>query len=104
MNMSMFSKLKQFKDIRDQAKKIQGALANESGEGTAAFGKVKVVMDGNMQVTAVSIDPEMLTTDKKEKLESALKDAVNEATKKIQRVMASKMKDMGGLDFLNKQQ
>lgn len=100
--MSMFSKLKQFKDLRDQAKKMQDTLAKESAEGTAAFGKIKIAMDGNLQVLSVHIDPELLVADKQQKLQDGLKDAYNEAGKKIQRTMATKMRDMGGLDFLKK--
>ncbi len=95
----MFSKLKQFKDLRGQAKDLQAKLAEESVTVTEAFGKVKLTMDGNQQVTAIEIDEELLTPDKKSKLESAIKDASNNATKKIQRAMATKMREMGGLDM-----
>lgn len=96
----MFSKLKQFKDLRDKAKKIQSALATESVEGTAAWGKVKVVVDGNQAVTAVVIDAELLRPEKKSDLESAIKDAANDAVKKAQRKMVEKMKEMGGVEGL----
>ncbi|TAL20203.1 YbaB/EbfC family nucleoid-associated protein [Patescibacteria group bacterium] len=91
----MFSKLKQFKDMRSQAKNIQSALAGESAEGSAAWGKVKVVMNGNQEVTTVSIDSELLQ--EKAKLETALKEATNEVIKKIQKIMTEKVKKMGGL-------
>lgn len=95
----MFTKLKQYKDLRAQAKKIQGALSTETVETNAAWGKVKVAMNGNQEITSVSIDPSLLTPAEKPKLESAIKEAVNEAIKKIQRVMAAKVKEMGGLDL-----
>ena len=91
----MFSKLKQYKDLRDQAKKIQGALKDVTVEGSAAWGKVKVQMDGAQEVTGVSIDQELMND--KAKLETAMKDAFNDAVKKAQREMAETMKKTGGL-------
>jgi|SRR3989338_2855612 len=95
----MFEKLKQFKDLRDKAKTIQSALATEKAEGSAAWGKVKVTVDGNLAATGVDIDPSLLAPAEKSKLESALKDAFNDATKKAQQKMVGKMKEMGGLDL-----
>jgi DNA-binding YbaB/EbfC family protein len=93
----MFNKLKQFKDIRDKAKEIQHALASEKIEGSAAWGKVKVMMDGNQHVTEVVIDPS-LSTDMKA-LGGHVKDAINDAIQKVQKTMASKLKDLGGADL-----
>ena len=99
--MSVFSKLKQFKDLRDQGKKLQGALAGESV--TTHSNGVALTMDGNLQLTGVAIDDEMLNPAKKEKLQNAIKDAHGEAAKKMQKIMAGKMQEMGGMDsFLPK--
>ena len=97
--MSVFSKLKQFKDLRDQGKKLQGALAGESV--TSHSNGVALTMDGNLQLTGVAIDPELLSPDKKEKLQNAIKDAHSDATKKMQKIMASKMQEMGGFPGMN---
>ncbi len=93
----MFNKLKQFKDLRDQAKTLQNTLSQESVTTEAAFGKVKLTMDGNLALTDLEIDPELLTSEKKEKLQTAIKDAHADALKKMQRIMATKMREMGGL-------
>lgn len=93
----MFEKLKYMKDLRSQAKQMQNVLAGETAEGRAAWGKVKIVMNGNQEVLSVTIDPELTGPENKDKLESALKEATNEAIKKIQRIMAEKMRNMGGL-------
>lgn len=95
----MFNKLKQIKDLRDQAKVIQTALAEESITSTAAWGKISITMNGNLQVTGVSIDPELLTTEKKSSVEDGMKEAMNDAIKKIQKVMAEKVQKMGGLNL-----
>ncbi len=98
----MISKLKQFKDLRSQAKDIQSKLSDESVDISEAFGKIKLTMDGNQKVTSLDIDPELLTPDKKGKLEKDLTDAFNSGVKKIQKVMAMKMKDMGVMDMFGK--
>jgi hypothetical protein len=95
----MFNKLKQFKDLKDKAKQIQSVLANESAEGEAGWGKVKVKMNGNQQVLNVTIDPSVM--DNREKLQDLMRDAINDAVKKIQTVMAKKLKETGGLDLAN---
>jgi nucleoid-associated protein EbfC len=91
----MFNKLKQFKDLRSQAKQMQNMLAQESCEGEAAWGKVKVKINGNQEILDIQIDPELLTPDNKEKLQNALKDATNDAIKKVQRIMADKVRQSG---------
>jgi len=91
----MFNKLKQFKDLRDQAKEMQSKLAEESI--TTSSNGVELTMNGNLEITNVNVGTDLLDTSKKEKLEKAFKDAHADALKKMQRVMAMKMKEMGGL-------
>ena len=91
----MFSKLKQFKDLREKAKTLQTTLAAEAVEGSAAWGKVKIGMDGNQTVTSVSISEDLLQPGGKDKLEGAVKEALNDALKKAQRKMIDKMKESG---------
>lgn len=93
----MLSKLKQFKDLRQQGKKMQSALAGEST--TVNEGGVVMTMDGNLEMTGLAIDEELLNPTKKEKLEQAIKSAYKTALKKMQRVMATKMQEMGGLNL-----
>jgi DNA-binding YbaB/EbfC family protein len=91
----MLNKLKQFKDIREQAKTLQSALAEESV--TVNESGVTLVMDGNMSIKSINITDDMLSPGKKDKLEKAITKAFEEAMKKMQRIMAMKMKEMGGL-------
>ncbi len=92
----MFNKLKQFKDMRSQAKTIQSALSEESVTVKEAGDKVLLTMDGNMKLTGLAIDDELMSPGKKDKLIKAIKDGHESAMKKMQRVMAMKMKEMGG--------
>lgn len=96
--MAMFNKIKQIKDLRDQAKTLQNALSTESAEGSAEWDKIKVVMNGNQEVTSVTIDASLMSPDNKSKVEKGLAEATNKAIKKVQKVMAEKMKS-SGFDF-----
>jgi len=93
----MFNKLKQFKDLRDQAKEWQTKLAEESVTIQAAGGKVVMTMDGNLAMTGLAIDDELLSVENKERLQNGIKEAHKDALKKMQQIMAMKMKEMGGL-------
>ncbi len=90
----MFNKLKHIKDLRSQAKQMQSTLATESI--IVEKGGVKVVIDGNMNITSVTINEDLA----KDSLEGLLVDCINEAIKKVQRVMARKMQEMGGMPGL----
>lgn len=92
--ITMFNKLKQFKDLRSQAKTMQNALAGEII--TVEKGGIKIVMNGNMEITSITINEDLA----KESLEGMLTDCVNEAIKKTQRLMAQKMQEMGGIPGL----
>ncbi len=92
----MFNKIKAIKDLRDKAKGMQSVLAEVHCEGSACWGKVSVMIDGNQQVENVKIDPEMMND--VVKLQQGIKDAFNDALKKLHKELAGKMKEMGGLD------
>lgn len=91
----MFNKLKQFKDLRNQAKTLQNALALESAE--YEKGGVKITMNGNMEITKLSINEET----RKNKLESVLTEAINETIKRAQKLMAKKVREMGGINGMS---
>jgi DNA-binding protein YbaB len=91
----MFSKLKQFRDLRSQAKTMQDALAQETI--TEERNGVKIVLNGNMEAVSVSLNEGL----NKPAQEEAVKNCFNEAVKKAQRLMAKKLQDMGGIPGLN---
>ncbi len=91
----MFSKLKQFKDLRSQAKLMQDALAQETV--TEEKNGVKLVLNGNMEVISISLGEGL----SKQAQEEALKTCFNDAVKRAQRLMAKKLQDMGGLPGLS---
>ncbi|MDO8435431.1 MAG: YbaB/EbfC family nucleoid-associated protein [bacterium] len=89
----MFSKLKQFKDLRDQAKKLQSILGEEKV--TVEHRGSTLTMDGNQTVLSVSIAPDLDNAH----VNDAVKELVNEAVKKVQRVMAKKLQENGGFEM-----
>lgn len=91
----MFNKLKQFKDLRNQTKALQNALAQESVE--YEKNGVKITMNGNMEITRLMLNPEVSG----EKLENILTEVANETIKRTQKLMAKKVQEMGGLQGLN---
>jgi DNA-binding protein YbaB len=91
----MFSKLKQFRDLRSQAKTMQESLAQESVN--EEKNGVKITLNGNLEVTSLSINSDLDKTTQEE----ALKSCFNGAVKKAQRLMAKKMQEMGGFPGLS---
>jgi DNA-binding protein YbaB len=91
----MFSKLKQFKDLRSQAKTMQGALAQETI--TEERNGVKVVLNGNMELITLILNENL----SKNSQEETLKHCFNDALKRAQRLMAKKLQDMGGFPGMN---
>lgn len=91
----MFEKIKQLKNLRDQAKQMKETLGEEVVNASAASGKVNLIMNGNQEVLAVEIDPSMLVPEKKEELENAIKEAVNDGIQKVQKIMMQKMQASG---------
>jgi len=77
--------------LRSQAKTLQKKLSAETVHHSTAGEKVHVIMDGNQQLLSVEIDPSLLSADQQQKVQNALKDAVNGAMKKVQSIMARKM-------------
>lgn len=95
--MSLFNKLNQIKDLRSQAKNLQNQLAQESI--TLEKQHCHLTMDGNQQITKLIINPEYLTLEKKESLENLICDLHQEVLKKVQRLMAEKLRTSGNFNF-----
>ncbi|MFH1597497.1 MAG: YbaB/EbfC family nucleoid-associated protein [Patescibacteria group bacterium] len=91
----MLDKLKQLKDLRDQAKQLEATLAQETVTGVAAANKVSIEMNGNQNIQSINIEPELLSPDKKPELEEALKEAHIDCMQKIKQLMAQKLYSSG---------
>lgn len=87
----MFQKLKQYKDLRDSSKQAQSVLSQETIHADAAGGKVAVVMDGNQKIISIDIDESLLSPENKKKIEAGVKEAIESAISKLQRIMLKKI-------------
>jgi DNA-binding YbaB/EbfC family protein len=96
----MFSKIKAIKNLRDQAKQMQNTLEQVTAEGSAGWGKVKIKMNGNQKVLSLEIADELLAD--KKKLTETIIEAFADATKNLQKEMAGRMKEMGGVQEMMK--
>lgn len=91
----MFNKLKQFKDLRSQAKTMQDSLAQETI--TEERNGVKVSLNGNLEIMELTLNESLSAKEQAD----TLKRCLNEAIKKTQRLMAKKLQAMGGIPGLN---
>lgn len=92
--MNMLGKVRDIYKLQKQAKQIKKELANIHIE--AETDGVVVTVNGEMQVVAVKIPPEMLNAENAEKVQEALVSASNKAIKKAQEIAAEKMKGVMG--------
>lgn len=91
----MFNKLKQFRDLRSQAKTMQSKLAEEKI--SEEKNGVKVTLNGNLEIIELNLNESLDNNQQTE----ALKSCLNSAIKKTQKLMAKKMQEMGGIPGLS---
>jgi hypothetical protein len=89
----MFGKLGEAKKM---AEEMKIKLAAISVEGTSENGKIKVRANGNKEILAVEIAPELMNIDKKEELEDLLVIAIARAMEQANAVSEAEMKAMMG--------
>lgn len=94
--MPSFSKLKQIKELRTQAKQMQNKLSEE--EVTVDHRGVSITMDGNQKIKNINIKEELLAPNKKSDLEKNIIKTYEHTIKKIHKIMATQIKD-SGIDF-----
>jgi nucleoid-associated protein EbfC len=73
--------MQQAQQVREQMEYLQKGLAEQTVEGSAGGGMVKVTMTGAQQVTAIAIDPSALEEDR-DMLQDLIVAAVNSAIEK----------------------
>ncbi|HZJ42084.1 MAG TPA: YbaB/EbfC family nucleoid-associated protein [Patescibacteria group bacterium] len=82
----MFDKLKQIK----QLKELRDSFSQEKEE--VEKKGIKVTINGKLEIEDIQLNSDL----SKEEQEKILKECINEAVKKIQMVLASKMSQMPG--------
>jgi len=82
----MFDKLKQLKELKE----LKDSLSQEREE--VEKQGIKVIINGKIEIEDIQLNPDL----SKEEQEKILKECINEAVKKIQMVLFSKMSQMPG--------
>ena len=79
---------------------MQEELKTRTVEATVGGGTLTIVMNGEKSVESVNIDPSVIDPEDKEMLEDLIVAAVNEASKKVDDLMAREMsKITGGMNL-----
>lgn len=73
--------MKQANQIQSKMKKKQEELSDREWEGTSGGGAVKVLVNGQYQLTKVDIDPEVIADSDNEMLQDLILTAANDALK-----------------------
>ena len=88
--------LKQAQDMQGRIAKIQEELAQKTVEGSAGGGMVKVTVNGQFNLVAVSIEPAVMTGDDREMLQDLILAAVNDGMRKVREMVSSEMSKVTG--------
>ncbi|MFH1667892.1 MAG: YbaB/EbfC family nucleoid-associated protein [Candidatus Komeilibacteria bacterium] len=88
--MSLFSKINDLKDLKNQAQAMQTILEQEIVEIDNDL--IYLEINGKQDILELTLKEEF--TNDKEATEQAIKNAFTEGVQKVQRVMASKMNGM----------
>ncbi|CBE70013.1 MAG: YbaB/EbfC family nucleoid-associated protein [Candidatus Methylomirabilis oxygeniifera] len=88
--------MKQAQRMKAEADRIQAEAATKRVEGTAGGGMVTVVCNGQGEVVAVKIDPEVAGPDELEMLQDLVVAATNEALRKARELLSQEMGRLTG--------
>ena len=94
--MRMNNIMKQAQKVQKQMLEIQEELANRTVEATVGGGMVTVVANGQQDIMAIRIDPEVVDPNDIEMLQDLILAAVNEAHRKAQELMNTEMSKLTG--------
>ncbi|HAF32124.1 MAG TPA: YbaB/EbfC family nucleoid-associated protein [Anaerovibrio sp.] len=95
---NMNGMMKKMQKLQKQMTAMQEELKQKTVDVTAGGGAVKITMNGEKEVKGIIIDPAAVDPEDVEMLQDLLAAAFNEASKKVDEMMASEMgKLTGGL-------
>jgi DNA-binding YbaB/EbfC family protein len=95
---NMNGMMKKMQKLQKQMTAMQEELKQKTVDVTAGGGAVKITMNGEKEVKGIVIDPAAVDPKDVEMLQDLLAAAFNEASKKVDEMMASEMgKLTGGL-------
>ena len=88
--------LKKAQEMQTKMGEMQAQLEDETVEGAAGAGLVKVVLNGKGDMKSLSIDPSLFTGEDKDVLEDLIIAAHTQARAKSQELMQSQMQSLTG--------
>ena len=94
--MNIQSMLKKAQALQAKMSQVQEELKTKEMIGTAGGGKVKVTMNGAQEVTAISIDPDVVKSDEADLLEDLVLAAFRDARAKITKMVEEEMSRVTG--------
>ncbi len=98
--MNIQKMLKQAQEMQSKMADMQRDLEARSAEGQAGNGLVKLTLTGKGTLTALHIDPQLLSADEKEVLEDLIIAAHREAKETLDEAASSAMNQLtGGLQL-----
>jgi hypothetical protein len=86
--------IRQAQELQNRLAKAQEELANTIIEGTSGGGAIKVTVNGQQEIQAIKISPDVVNPQEVEMLEDLVLSAVRDAMMKAQELASKKM---GGL-------
>lgn len=93
--------MKGMRNLMKEAQKMQERLQQEMSElrieATSGGGMVEVVMDGSKQLLSLRIDPQAVDPSDSEMLQDLILAAINEAGRKVDEALGSRLGNFGGL-------
>ena len=98
MNRDMMPHLQQ---MQQQALKAQEQLNDQTVDGSAGGGAVRITVTGGMKVQSLKIAPEVVDPNDVEMLEDLVTAAVNEALQKVQGLQMQQISGLAGQMGLN---
>ena len=88
--------MKQAKEMQERMNDLQKKIEQETVEGTAGGGLVKVTVNGKHNAKKVFIDQSLLIKEESDVLEDLIVAAINDATKKISEKMSNELGNLSG--------
>ncbi len=92
----MGNMLKKAKEMKSQMSAMQNELRKMSFTGFGYGKKIEVLVNGEMEIIEVKINPEIISVNKQKDLEKGIKEAVNDALKRSKSEAASKFSSIAG--------
>jgi DNA-binding YbaB/EbfC family protein len=92
----MANLLKQAQEMQAQISKIQEELAQKTVGGSAGGGMVEVTVNGQLNLTAIKIEPAVVSADEREMLEDLILAAVNDGMRKARDMVSAEMSKVTG--------